>query len=109
MLGLALGSLVLTPFSEIYGRRSTHLLSTALFCIFIIPVGLAPNIAAILASRFFGGFFGSATVSAAPGSVSDVASGKHRALAFSCWSLGAMNAAVIGRSSHSLPICIVSY
>ncbi|KAL4889519.1 major facilitator superfamily domain-containing protein [Aspergillus ambiguus] len=96
MLGMALGSLVLTPLSELYGRRSTHLVSITLFTILIIPVALAPNIPAIMVSRFFGGFTGSATVAAAPGSVNDVASGKNRALAFSCWSLGAMNAAVIG-------------
>ncbi|KAL4888336.1 major facilitator superfamily domain-containing protein [Aspergillus ambiguus] len=96
MLGMALGTLVLTPFSEFYGRYSTHLISTALFTVLIIPVATASSLSAVVTSRFFGGFAGSATVATAPGSVNDLVSGKNRALAFSCWSLAAMNAAVIG-------------
>lgn len=102
LLGLALGNLTLTPFCEIYGRRPVHLVSTALFMILTIPVALAPNLAAVLASRFFGGFVGAGTLATAPGSVSDLFSGKDRALAFSCWSLGTMNAPVIGNHPHCL-------
>lgn len=100
LLGLALGCLILAPMSEMYGRRPVYLVTMALFAVLILPVALAPNFAAILASRVFGGFFGSATVAIAPGSINDVVSHKHRALAFSMWSLGAMNGPVLGMNFH---------
>lgn len=96
LLGLALGCLVLAPMSEMYGRRPIYLFTSALFTLLILPVALAPNFAAVLASRAFCGFFGSPTIVSAPGTVSDIISSKHRALAFSLWSLGAMNGPVLG-------------
>ena len=82
--------------SEMYGRRPIYILTSTLFTLLILPVALAPNYAAVLASRVFIGFFGSATIVSAPGTVSDIISSKHRALAFSLWSLGAMNGPVLG-------------
>ena len=102
LLGLGLGSLVLTSLSEIYGRRPVHILSSGLHSLLVIPAALAPNPSAILASRFFGGFVVSASLSTSTGSVSDLISEKYRALAFSFWSLGAMNGAVIGIIEISL-------
>ncbi|PKX88823.1 MFS transporter [Aspergillus novofumigatus IBT 16806] len=96
LLGLAAGCLILAPLSEMYGRRLIYLVTTALFAVLMIPVALAPNLAAVLVSRVFSGFFGSATIASAPGTVNDVVSEKHRALAFSLWSLGAMNGPVLG-------------
>jgi MFS family permease len=96
MVGLALGCLVLAPLSEMYGRRVIYISTSILFTILILPVVLAPNFEAVVISRLFGGFFGSATVVAAPGTVNDVIHLEYRALAFSLWSLGAMNGPVLG-------------
>ena len=102
LLGLAMGCVVIAPMSEMYGRRPIYILTSTLFTLLILPVALAPNYAAVLASRVFIGFFGSATIVSAPGTVSDIISSKHRALAFSLWSLGAMNGPVLGIYSLSL-------
>ncbi|PLN79116.1 MFS general substrate transporter [Aspergillus taichungensis] len=96
LFGLGLGCLVLAPLSEMYGRRPIYLGTTALFVVLVLPVALAPNLAAVLASRFFGGFFGSCPVAIAPGTLNDIISPQHRALAFSVWSLGSMNGPVLG-------------
>ncbi|KAF1983260.1 MFS general substrate transporter [Aulographum hederae CBS 113979] len=96
LIGLACGSVVLAPLSEMYGRRPIYLISMALFAILIIPVGLAQNFAAVLITRFFGAFFGSAMIGNAPGSVNDIVTEEYRALAFSIWSIGPMNGPVIG-------------
>ncbi|KAJ5638152.1 hypothetical protein N7490_008031 [Penicillium lividum] len=96
LFGLAIGSVVLSSLSEIYGRRLVYLFSVTLFAIMILPVALAKNIEAVLISRFFGGFFGGAWIASAPGSVTDVTDDKYRALALSCWSLGTMNGPVLG-------------
>ncbi|KAJ5919297.1 hypothetical protein N7466_010240 [Penicillium verhagenii] len=96
LFGLAIGCVILSSLSEIYGRRTVYLVSITLFALLILPVALAENIEAVLISRFFGGFFGGAWIASAPGSVTDVTDDKYRALALSCWSLGAMNGPVLG-------------
>lgn len=96
LFGLAVGSVVLSSLSEIYGRRPIFLISVLLFGILILPVALARNIETILISRFFGGFFGGNMIASAPGSVTDVTDDRYRALALSCWSLGTMNGPVLG-------------
>lgn len=91
LAGLAVGSLLLAPLSEMYGRRPVYLIAVATFTILIIPCALSNNLAQILVMRFFGAIAGAAMISNAPGTVSDIVSDDYRALAFSIWSLGPMN------------------
>ena len=101
LFGLAIGSVILSSLSEIYGRRYVYLSSAALFGLMILPVALANNIEAVLICRFFAGFFGGAWIASAPGSVTDVTDDQYRALALSCWSLGTMNGPVLGMSNEA--------
>lgn len=96
LAGLALGSIILAPLSEMYGRRPVYLIAVLMFCVLIVPCALAQNLATILAVRFFGAIAGSAMISNAPGTVADIVSDDYRALAFSIWSIGPMNGPVIG-------------
>ena len=96
LCGLAIGSLLLAPLSEMYGRRPVYLIAVALFTVLIIPCALSNNLAQILVMRFFGAIAGAAMISNAPGTVSDISKEDYRALAFSIWSLGPMNGPVIG-------------
>ncbi|KAF2871479.1 major facilitator superfamily domain-containing protein [Massariosphaeria phaeospora] len=96
LAGLALGSLLLAPLSEMYGRRPVYLIAVFMFTVLIIPCGLANNLPGILITRFFGAIAGSAMIANAPGTVSDIVSEDYRALAFSIWSLGPMNGPVVG-------------
>ncbi|GAM82225.1 hypothetical protein ANO11243_002040 [Dothideomycetidae sp. 11243] len=96
LLGLAAGSLVLAPLSEMYGRRPVYIISLACFAFLVLPCALAKNMESILATRFFGAFAAAAMISNAPGSVNDVVDEKYRALAFSVWCIGPMNGPVIG-------------
>ncbi|CAG8058523.1 unnamed protein product [Penicillium salamii] len=96
LFGIALGSVLLSSVSEIYGRRPLYLISVFLFGVFVLPVVLAKNVETILISRFFGGIFAGSIMSNSPGSVTDVTDDRYRALAISCWSLGAMNGSVLG-------------
>ena len=96
MIGIACGSIVLAPLSEMYGRRPIYIGALALFTIFVLPSALAQNISTILVTRFFGAFAASAMISNAPGTVNDIVDEDHRALAFSIWSIGPMNGPVIG-------------
>ncbi|KAH7115924.1 major facilitator superfamily domain-containing protein [Dendryphion nanum] len=96
LCGLASGSLVVAPLSEMYGRRPVYLIAVFMFVVLIIPCALAQNLATILVVRFFGAIAGSAMISNAPGTVSDIVSDDLRALAFSIWSIGPMNGPVVG-------------
>ncbi|CAK3743053.1 related to MFS multidrug transporter [Lecanosticta acicola] len=96
LLGMASGSVVLAPLSEMYGRRPIYLIVMALFVVFVIPTAVAQNMATILIVRFFGAFCAAAMISNAPGTVNDIVDEDHRALAFSVWSIGPMNGPVIG-------------
>ena len=91
LMGLAIGSLILAPLSEMYGRRPIYLVCIALFTVFIIPCALAQNLAMMLVFRAFGAFFAAAMISNAPGTVNDIVTEEYRALAFSVWSIGPMN------------------
>jgi multidrug resistance protein len=96
LAGLALGSILLAPLSEMYGRRPVYLIAVAVFTILVVPCALSNNLAQILVLRFFGAIAGAAMISNAPGTVSDIVSDDYRALAFSMWSIGPMNGPVIG-------------
>ncbi|RDW72927.1 hypothetical protein BP6252_06834 [Coleophoma cylindrospora] len=60
VLGFAFGPLVWGPLSEIYGRTRPLWTGMVVFCIFQIPVAVAPNLETIFICRFFAGLFGSA-------------------------------------------------
>jgi hypothetical protein len=90
LLGMACGSVVLAPLSEMYGRRPIYISALGMFVVFVIPCAVAKNIETILVIRFFGAFCAAAMISNAPGTVNDIADEEHRALAFSIWSVGPM-------------------
>ncbi|GFF40307.1 uncharacterized transporter C530.02 [Aspergillus lentulus] len=96
LLGMALGSVLFAPLSELVGRRPVYIISMTVFLLLLLPSALARNIETILVSRFFGGFFGSALMSNSPASVNDIVSDEHRALAFGFWSIGPTNGPVYG-------------
>jgi MFS family permease len=54
LLGLATGSLVAAPLSEVYGRQSLYLTAMIVWSLLIIPCALARSIGEILALRFLG-------------------------------------------------------
>ena len=54
LLGLAVGSLILAPLSEIYGRRPVYVGALVFFCAMALPCALATSLPEILVVRFFG-------------------------------------------------------
>lgn len=54
LLGLAVGSVIVAPMSELFGRRIVYLVGLAVWAIFIIPCGVAECLTTILANRFIG-------------------------------------------------------
>ncbi|KAI9670479.1 MAG: hypothetical protein M1817_004346 [Caeruleum heppii] len=96
LFGLAVGSVVLAPLSEVYGRRPVYIGSMVVFTIFVLPCALAKSLQEVLILRFLGALAGSVMIANAPGSLSDIVDDEHRALAFSLWSIAPMNGPVSG-------------
>lgn len=53
MFGLATGSLLVAPASELYGRRPVYIVCLICFAAMVIPTCLATSLAEILVVRFF--------------------------------------------------------
>jgi hypothetical protein len=112
LVGLAVGSLILAPLSEMYGRRIVYVGTLLFFCLMVLPCALATSLPEVLVVRFFGlvlclhiiivadlahsALAGAAMISNAPGTVNDIVTENYRALAFSIWSIGPMNGPVTG-------------
>lgn len=54
LLGLACGSLILAPLSEIYGRRIVYFGSLLFFTLMVLPCALATSLPEVLVVRFLG-------------------------------------------------------
>lgn len=96
LMGMAAGSLIVAPMSEIFGRRPVYIVAMSFFTLLVIPCALAHNIEAILIGRFLSAFCGSAMMANSAGSVNDVVFPQYLALAYSAWGIGPINGPVLG-------------
>ncbi|KAL4896529.1 major facilitator superfamily domain-containing protein [Aspergillus ambiguus] len=96
LIGLAVGSMIMAPLSEVYGRKPVSVACLCLFTVLIIPCALAKSVETLIIVRFIGALFGSVMISTAPGMVSDLVTDEQRALAMSIWSIGPVNGPVVG-------------
>ncbi|KUJ19116.1 MFS general substrate transporter [Mollisia scopiformis] len=72
VIGLAGGPMFVSPLSEFYGRRFIYIISMILYFIWNIPCATAQNMQTLLIGRFFDGLCGSAFMSVAAGTVTDL-------------------------------------
>ncbi|SCV03321.1 LAME_0H09494g1_1 [Lachancea meyersii CBS 8951] len=72
LLGMGCGPLLLSPLSELYGRKLTFIGSLSISTCFLFLTTWGRNIPALLIGRFLSGFFGSSFMSVAGGVISDI-------------------------------------
>ncbi|WWD22602.1 hypothetical protein CI109_107095 [Kwoniella shandongensis] len=94
--GFGTGPLLWSPLSELLGRRLLWAVPTFVYIIFNIPCALAPNIGCLLASRFICGFFGSAPLTLAGGTIADVWGPEERGFAIAIFAAAPYTGPVIG-------------
>ncbi|EJD05266.1 MFS transporter [Fomitiporia mediterranea MF3/22] len=94
--GMGIGPLLLGPLSEFYGRNPVYWVSYFLFVVFSFPVAFAPNIVVFLIFRFVSGFVGSAFLSVAGGSVSDLFTNDAVATPMAIYTISPFAGPVIG-------------
>jgi hypothetical protein len=80
ILGYALGPLVLSPLSELYGRLPLYHVNNALFTLWNLGAALSPNVGALLAFRLLAGLAGSCPVTIGNGSIADTVAREQRGL-----------------------------
>lgn len=87
VIGFALGPLIWSPVSDLYGRRVAYFFSMGLYVIFNIPCALAPNIGGLIVCRFLCGVFAAAPLCLVGGSIADMfpASTRGKAIAVFAW------------------------
>lgn len=86
VLGFGVGPMVFAPISEEIGRKPVYASSLFLAVIFIIPCGLAKNIATLIVCRLIDGILFSAPMCIIGGSLADIWIGSERGIAFSIFS-----------------------
>ncbi|RYP87391.1 hypothetical protein DL770_004803 [Monosporascus sp. CRB-9-2] len=96
LIGLAAGTLLVAPASELFGRRPVYIVCMICFTLLVIPCCLATSLAEMIVVRFFGAVFGAVMVSNSAGTVVDVSTEENRALAMSLWSIAPLNGPVTG-------------
>ncbi|CAG8959764.1 hypothetical protein HYFRA_00001671 [Hymenoscyphus fraxineus] len=100
LIGLAAGTLLFAPISEVWGRLLVFRFTLGLFVCFNAGCALAPNIQALLIFRFLSGFFGSSAVANTGGALADIWPQSHRSVPFALFatagSLGPVFAPIVG-------------
>lgn len=82
LFGFALGSIVMAPLSEEFGRLPIYIVSMAVFGLMHVGAALAPNMATLAVCRFIAGLFGTSPLSNAGGSLVDMYSPLQTTLFF---------------------------
>lgn len=96
LLGLACGSLVVAPMSELFGRRPVYLVCLSISALLVLPCALAKSLGEIIAVRFFGAVFGSVMICNGAGTIADISTEENRARYMSWWSIAPLNGPVTG-------------
>ncbi|KAJ3469393.1 hypothetical protein MRS44_003458 [Fusarium solani] len=96
VLGFAFGPLLLSPLSELYGRRLLFNISNLVTLGFSIGSALAPDIASFIVFRFIAGSFGAGPMNIGGGSIADQVALAKRGFVMSIFFTGIFLGPVIG-------------
>jgi multidrug resistance protein len=96
VFGFALGPLMWSPLSELYGRKYPLFIGYALFAIFQIPVAVAKNVQTILVCRFLMGLLGCSPLAVVGGAMADFWDPVDRAIAIAMFSAATFVGPVLG-------------
>jgi multidrug resistance protein len=96
VLGVALGPLILSPLSEIYGRAIVYNVTNFLFVVFAIGCAISPSLSVLIGLRFLMGFAGSAPTTVGAGTIADLFKPQDRGKATSLYAIGPIVGPVLG-------------
>jgi MFS family permease len=96
LLGQAIGSLVLPPFTESFGRRPSYIAGCALFSVSNIVVAAPNHTAGVVVGRFLSGFASALPSTVACGSLEDIWNARERIWVLNIYIIFAVSSLGIG-------------
>ncbi|KAL4877939.1 major facilitator superfamily domain-containing protein [Aspergillus karnatakaensis] len=96
LLGQGIGGVLFPATSEAFGRKRLYIISTALYSVFCVLVGVVPSIAGVVVGRFLSGFLSAMPTIVVAGSIEDMFNSKSRVWLIFLWALVANTGLVIG-------------
>ncbi|KAK2003694.1 major facilitator superfamily transporter [Colletotrichum falcatum] len=96
LVGMGVGSLVAGPFSETFGRNAVYGGSMAIFMVWIMASGLAPNFGAQIAFRFLAGCSASTPLVCSGGSIADMYNRLEKTWSFPLYAITCFGGPMIG-------------
>lgn len=96
VLGFAVGPLIVSPMSEVYGRYPVYIVGYIGFIAFTIGCALATSMPMLIVFRFFAGCFGVTPVAIGGGTIADLFPKEQRGKFMGLWALGPMLGPMVG-------------
>ncbi len=96
VLGIAVGPMVLSPLSEVYGRLPVYHASNWVFVAFVIGNALSTDAEQFIVFRLISGCAGGVPMALGGGSIADLTSLSDRGLAMTLFSLGPLAGPLLG-------------
>ncbi|KAM5444504.1 hypothetical protein MaudCBS49596_007951 [Microsporum audouinii] len=85
LLGQGIGGIIFPPYSESFGRKKLYIVSTGLYSVFCVIVGVVPSISGAIVGRFFSGFLSAIPTIVVAGSIEDMFNSKDRIWLIFMW------------------------
>ncbi|KMQ45668.1 MFS multidrug transporter [Trichophyton rubrum] len=96
LLGQGVGGIIFPPYSETFGRKKLYIVSTGLYSLFCVVVGLVPSVAGVVVGRFFSGFLSAIPTIVVAGSIEDIFNSKDRIWLIFMWAMVANMGLILG-------------
>lgn len=96
LLGQGIGGVLFPATSEAFGRKRLYIISTALYSVFCVLVGVVPSLAGVVVGRFLSGFLSAMPTIVVAGSIEDMFNSKSRVWLIFLWAFVANTGLVIG-------------
>ena len=96
LLGQVVGSILLSPWSETFGRKRLYIVSSALSSICCMIVGLVPHLAGVVVPRAIAGLLSAIPYTVASGSTEDLFDIRERIWVVFGWTVASNCGLIIG-------------
>lgn len=94
--GQGIGGLILPPYTESFGRKTTNIVASASYAITCIIVGVPQSLPAVFIGRFFSGFLSALPTVVGSGSMEDMWDVRARIWAIDIWIKGSIVGIALG-------------
>jgi DHA1 family multidrug resistance protein-like MFS transporter len=96
LVGYVFGPMLWGPGSEIVGRRPVLVFALSVYTLFHLGQALAQNMATVIITRFFAGFFACAPLTSSGGIIADIWDPSTRGIATSVFTMNVFLGPVLG-------------